>query len=186
MTPAFTGDGNDRVVKYRAMDRLAHKVDFELSSDKHLPWEASVDGERWQIRINPFPEEEYAYSLLVDGVVVESFPSWPAAWTRPSDHLSTTPSGNGVWWKSVRELHNAIDAKNAADLAEAERRGVKSGMEPFSIARLEELLHAAPGSRAGREEYLRGEYYMACPLSRPDIKTLADFAKHVRELEFWD
>jgi hypothetical protein len=177
------------------MDRLARKVDFRLSGDKLLPWEATVGGERWQVRINRWPDEEQAYSLLVDGVATEGFSSWPATWTRPPDHLPNTlsgdagesaPSSSGVWWKSVRELHNAIEAKNAADLADAERRAVKSGMEPFSLGRLEELLQVAPGSRAGREEYLRGEYYMSCPLFHPEVRTLADFAKIVRALEFWD
>jgi hypothetical protein len=92
----------------------------------------------------------------------------------------------GVWWKSVRELHDYVKAKNAADLIEAERRGAEIGMEPFSLARLEELLGAKPGSRAGREEWLRGSYYIPCLIGDPEIKTLADFAEYIRRVEEWE
>lgn len=147
----------------------------------------TVGGEHWQVRVNAFPQEEHRYSLIVNGVVVDEFQGWPAAWTRPSPAQTQNiePSG-GVWWKSVRELHHAIKAKNAADLAEAERRGAEIGMEPFSLARLEELLGAVPGSRARREEWLRTSYYIPCLFGDQGIKTLAGFAKHIRELEEWE
>jgi uncharacterized protein YjbI with pentapeptide repeats len=59
------------------------KLDWRLSGDPFQPWEATVDGARWRVRIHDFPEEGHVYSLLVDGQVVEEFNDWPATWSRP-------------------------------------------------------------------------------------------------------
>ena len=45
-----------------------------------------MDGQRWEVRINDFPEE-YMYSLLIDGTVVGDFHDWPEAWDRGSAKL---------------------------------------------------------------------------------------------------
>jgi hypothetical protein len=183
-----------------------------------------VEGERWQVKVNDFPEQ-HLYSLLVDGVPAEEFDEWPTAWTRPGpgqggvERAAPEDEGEdlhekaeydmtirkmerekkigpserveradeGVWWKSVRELFDYIDAKNVEDLAKAERRAAEIGVEPFSLARLEELLGAEPGSRANREKRYRAGYYLSCLISDPpEFMTLAEFAEYIRVVEFWE
>jgi hypothetical protein len=41
-----------------------------------------VDGQTWLVRLGDFPAEPF-YTLLIDGIEVESFDDWPPAWTRP-------------------------------------------------------------------------------------------------------
>lgn len=83
---------------------------------------------------------------------------------------------------SVDQMFNALDRKNAKDLAKAERWATAHGKEPFVLGRLEELLHEAPGSRAGEEASLRRRYYIL----NSAIRTLAEYAKQIREKELWD
>lgn len=66
------------------MSHLAQKADWKLTGDARTPWEASVNGQQWQVRRNKFPEELYLYSLLIDGAVAENFNLWPSNWVRPS------------------------------------------------------------------------------------------------------
>jgi hypothetical protein len=66
------------------MNRCVQPVGWRETGDSLIPWEAIVLGKRWQVRLNDFPEERL-YSLLVDGVVVEEFNDWPAAWERPGN-----------------------------------------------------------------------------------------------------
>jgi hypothetical protein len=93
-----------------------------------------------------------------------------------------TPSEGAVWWKSVDELFTGLERQNARDLARAERRAAASGKEPFSIGQLEELLSELPGSRAEDEASLRSKYYVR----HSQVRTLAEFAKLIRELEAWE
>jgi hypothetical protein len=58
-------------------------VRFVATDDARHPYTAEVDGARWTVRVNEFPEEPSLYSLLVDGVVVEELMAWPAAWEHP-------------------------------------------------------------------------------------------------------
>jgi hypothetical protein len=76
------------------MNRRMERVEWRETGDPHMPWEAAVRWERWRVRLNDFPDE-CLYSLLVDGVVVEEFNDWPAAWERPgskSDPRLPSPS----------------------------------------------------------------------------------------------
>lgn len=57
-------------------------VRFVATDDARHPYAAEVDGTRWTVRVNEFPEEPSLYSLLVDGGVVEELMAWPAAWER--------------------------------------------------------------------------------------------------------
>jgi hypothetical protein len=66
-----------------AMSYLAQNVEWRVSGDARLPWEANVHGQHWQVRKNKFPEDLYAYSLLIDGVLAESFNLWPSKWVQP-------------------------------------------------------------------------------------------------------
>jgi hypothetical protein len=77
------------------MSRRERTVDWRLSGDPLHPWEADVDGARWRVRINDFPEEEFVYSLLVDGQVVEEFNDWPGVWTRPALPKAGAGAGPG-------------------------------------------------------------------------------------------
>jgi len=57
-------------------------VRFVATDDARHPYAAGVDGARWTLRVNEFPEDASVYSLLVDGVVVEELMAWPSAWER--------------------------------------------------------------------------------------------------------
>jgi hypothetical protein len=59
-------------------------VRFLSTDDARHPYVAEVDGARWTVRVNEFPEEPSVYSLLVDGVVVEELMAWPDAWEQRS------------------------------------------------------------------------------------------------------
>lgn len=60
-------------------------VRFLATDDARHPYAAEVDGSRWTVRVNEFPEEPSVYSLQVNGVVVQELMDWPAAWERPAD-----------------------------------------------------------------------------------------------------
>lgn len=60
-------------------------VRFRATDDARHPYAAEVDGARWTVRVNEFPEEPSVYSLLVDDVVVEELMAWPEAWERPGE-----------------------------------------------------------------------------------------------------
>ena len=72
----------------------------------------------------------------------------------------------------------AADAEDAADLAAAEREAAATGKEPFSYARLEELLGAEPPEV---EELLRLQYYVRYT----EMRTLAELADMLRYLARW-
>jgi hypothetical protein len=65
------------------MKATERTIEWKLSGDPLLPWEAHIDGKRWQVRINDYSLGETLYSLLIDGVTKEDFGSWPDCWTRP-------------------------------------------------------------------------------------------------------
>lgn len=63
--------------------RSQRPLRFLHTGDARHPYAAEVDGARWTVRVNEFPEEPSVYSLLVDGVVAEELMTWPTAWERP-------------------------------------------------------------------------------------------------------
>jgi hypothetical protein len=63
-------------------EKLAREVTWEHTDDVDFPWSARVDGARWRVRINDFPDEPM-YSLEIDGAVVGDFNDWPVQWMRP-------------------------------------------------------------------------------------------------------
>jgi len=65
-----------------AMTRARREVLFHETGDARVPFAATVDGERWRVRLNEFPEEPSLYTLIVDGEVVEELMEWPKAWQR--------------------------------------------------------------------------------------------------------
>lgn len=57
-------------------------VTWTETSDPWIPYEAVVDGERWELR---YPEEAYGpkFRLLIGGRVAQEVREWPDAWSRP-------------------------------------------------------------------------------------------------------
>ncbi len=69
------------------MRRSLERVTFLQAEDARHPYEASVRGERWVVRVNEFPSASTPFSLLVDDEVVEDLMEWPPAWSRPEPEL---------------------------------------------------------------------------------------------------
>ena len=57
-------------------------VTWSRTDDVEHPWAARVDGCDWLLRLGDFPAEPF-YTLLIDGVEVASFDTWPEAWQHP-------------------------------------------------------------------------------------------------------
>lgn len=64
------------------MSRARQELTFHPTGEPRVPYEAIVDGERWTVRINEFPEAPSLYSLLIDERVVEELMAWPSTWKR--------------------------------------------------------------------------------------------------------
>jgi hypothetical protein len=64
-----------------AASQMAQPVAWFRTDDADLPWQASVDGVSWAIRLNDFPDD-YMYTLIVDGKPLLDFHDWPEAWQR--------------------------------------------------------------------------------------------------------
>lgn len=62
-------------------ERLARQVTWNATGDVYYPWAADVDGVRWQVGLNDFPDD-YMYGLLVGGEAIGKFNDWPASWQR--------------------------------------------------------------------------------------------------------
>jgi uncharacterized protein YjaG (DUF416 family) len=60
---------------------LGREISWERTGDPVTPWGSEVEGKRWQVRLNDFPDD-YMYSLLVDGKDVGGFHDWPETWQR--------------------------------------------------------------------------------------------------------
>jgi hypothetical protein len=61
--------------------RLESEVTWTATGNVDVPWSAMVNGERWEVRLNDFPDE-VMYTLIVDGVIVDDFHDWPPPWRR--------------------------------------------------------------------------------------------------------
>jgi hypothetical protein len=60
---------------------LARHVRWVQTGDPDHPWTAEVDGVRWRLRINDFPEQSL-YTLIVGDTAIGDIDDWPAAWQR--------------------------------------------------------------------------------------------------------
>lgn len=63
------------------MNYLELPLTWYKTTDPYHPYHTDVDGNRWLLRINDFPEEPL-YTLLIEGSAHLSFDDWPAAWKR--------------------------------------------------------------------------------------------------------
>ncbi|MBL8472313.1 MAG: hypothetical protein KF778_22010 [Rhodocyclaceae bacterium] len=61
----------------------ARAVAWRRAASALTPFEASVDGQIWQVRINDFPAEPM-YTLIVADREIDHFDDWPAAWKKPA------------------------------------------------------------------------------------------------------
>lgn len=66
------------------MSRLARTVNWQNGSDPRVPYVATVEGERWEIRLGD-PASASRYTLVVNGAAVEEISDWPASWGMPKD-----------------------------------------------------------------------------------------------------
>ena len=66
------------------MTSAAHlrSIAWHRTPRAEFPYEATVDGQHWEVRVNDFPAEAL-YSLLVDGRETANYDEWPPAWKRP-------------------------------------------------------------------------------------------------------
>jgi len=84
--PAWTRDYERKKKMLPKIDeamqvRLLQSVAWRPTGDLFIPWSSEMDGQRWEVRINDFPDE-YMYSLLIDGTLAGDFHDWPDAWNR--------------------------------------------------------------------------------------------------------
>lgn len=62
---------------------LGMRVRWTKVDDGEFPYEADVDGQKWVIRVNDWPEDPTVYTLLVDGTVYLNFDGWGDNWNKP-------------------------------------------------------------------------------------------------------
>jgi hypothetical protein len=60
---------------------LARELTWNATGNPEYPWATEVDGERWQIRLNDFPDD-FMYSLVIGGEDKGDFHDWPETWQR--------------------------------------------------------------------------------------------------------
>jgi hypothetical protein len=53
----------------------------EDKNNEGVIYHSDVDGHRWRIRLNDFPDEPM-FSLIIDGAEVIHFNDWPSEWGR--------------------------------------------------------------------------------------------------------
>ncbi|MBA3708768.1 MAG: hypothetical protein H0W83_08125 [Planctomycetes bacterium] len=59
---------------------FAQQIAWAKTGDPEFPYSAVVDGRKYKLRVNDFPEE-HMYTLLIDDQRSLDFTSWPPAWT---------------------------------------------------------------------------------------------------------
>jgi hypothetical protein len=65
-------------------DAIARVLTWRETEDVDYPWETTVDGQVWRIRLGDFPAEA-AYGLVVGNDEIGTFDRWPKeTWSRPA------------------------------------------------------------------------------------------------------
>ncbi len=59
------------------------EVEWRAALSVFVPYQATVEGATWVLRLNDFPAEPM-YTLFVEGREIGSLDDWPRAWSRPS------------------------------------------------------------------------------------------------------
>jgi hypothetical protein len=59
-------------------------VRWQRTGDPEYPYETRVDGQRWVLRVDDYPNVPWVYALLVDGREVIYEDEWPEDWERPA------------------------------------------------------------------------------------------------------
>jgi hypothetical protein len=62
--------------------RLDRSDSVGSGHDGEFPYQAIIDGRRWEIRVNDFPAEPL-YTLMIDGQEALDLEDWPTLWKRP-------------------------------------------------------------------------------------------------------
>lgn len=67
--------------QYQAISQQVfnEKVTWSRTDDAECPYNATINGSLWVLRLNDFPEEE-KYTLLIDKKAVLSFTETPNTW----------------------------------------------------------------------------------------------------------
>ena len=70
-----------RLAEARLRECVARPSTWTPTGDLDYPWAADVDGQRWQVRLNDFPDD-VMYTLIVAQDAVGDLHDWPLAWDR--------------------------------------------------------------------------------------------------------
>ena len=62
---------------------LIDSIQWETGRDGEFPYQAVIEGRRWEIRVNDFPAEPL-YTLMIDGQAALDLEDWPTVWKRPT------------------------------------------------------------------------------------------------------
>lgn len=64
------------------MQNYALPITWQETPDPFFPYAALIDGKRWVLRLNDFPEEPM-FTLFVDSEEIGSFDDAPECWVLP-------------------------------------------------------------------------------------------------------
>ena len=79
----MTGTVNTATQRTKALDAaIRSDVTWLSTDDPEQPFQATVSGVTWQVRLNDFPAEPL-YTLIIDGQSIGDLEEWPASWQRP-------------------------------------------------------------------------------------------------------
>ena len=90
-------------IKPNVKERLAQIVVWRQTGDPYIPWGTDVDGHRWQVRLNDFPDEPM-YALLIDEALVGDFQEWPQYWDRGEPRPAAKEQQVAVGPRSVPDV----------------------------------------------------------------------------------
>jgi hypothetical protein len=115
-------------------ERFAHAAQWSSTKELEVPWNVSVGGETWRIRLNDFPEE-CMYGLWIGDTCVGVFNDWPEAWERAgaprkAKPKPVAPALTGI--AAERWLDRYVAGEHAAVWAEMVSVGPQVRAKPFA------------------------------------------------------
>ena len=60
---------------------LIDPIQWGIGKDGEFPYQTSIDGRHWEIRVNDFPAEPL-YTLMIDDQAALDLEDWPSVWKR--------------------------------------------------------------------------------------------------------